>query len=152
LEKIKVRPSVRAKGHLLSIDDRVMREILQGGRDVLEPLVQDVLPSGIEGRSTSTPHDLQPIAVQLDFFCGSLETGRQSMVSMKPTGSCGRELFFGMISGGTMSHRIAAWPGDATDPRVLAHPGSGQLQLGSMSMRVLTEIHPYSICSLPNLV
>ena len=30
------------------------------------------------------------------------------MVSMKLAGCRGRVLFFGMISGGTMSHRIAA--------------------------------------------
>jgi hypothetical protein len=32
-----------------------------------------------------------------------------------------REFFFGMISGGTMSHRMAAWPGDAIEPVVLAN-------------------------------
>jgi hypothetical protein len=36
-------------------------------RDVVELLVQNVLPPGIEGRSTSAPHGLQPIAVELDF-------------------------------------------------------------------------------------
>jgi hypothetical protein len=43
------------------------------------------------------------------------------MVSMKPAGRRGRVLFFGMISGGTMSHRIAARHGDAFATRVLAH-------------------------------
>jgi hypothetical protein len=66
LEKIEVRPSIGTQGHQLSVDDRVIREILQGGRNVVKPLVQDVSPPRVEG-SASTPDDLQPIAVQLDF-------------------------------------------------------------------------------------
>jgi hypothetical protein len=104
LQKIEVRPTIRAKRHQLSVDDCVIWEITQCGRDVWEPLVQDVLPPGVEGRSTSTPHGFQSIAVQLDFVgplrsLSKLEAGKQSMVSMKPAGCCGEELFFGMISG-----------------------------------------------------
>ena len=69
LQKIEVRPTLGTKGYQLSVDDRVIREMLQCGRDVVEPLVQNVLPPGLECRSTSTPHGLQPIAVQLDFLC-----------------------------------------------------------------------------------
>jgi hypothetical protein len=42
------------------------------------------------------------------------------MVSMKRAGRRGRELFFGMISGGTTTHRIAARHGDAMDTGVVA--------------------------------
>jgi hypothetical protein len=43
------------------------------------------------------------------------------MVSMKPAGRRGKDLFFGMISGGTIPHRIAVRHGDAIDTGVLAH-------------------------------
>jgi hypothetical protein len=50
------------------------------------------------------------------------------MVSMKPAGRRKRELFFGMISGGTMSYRIAARHGRST-PGVGSHD-RGQSPLG----------------------
>ena len=37
LEKGKVRPTIGAKGHQLSVDAGIIREIHQGGRDVVEP-------------------------------------------------------------------------------------------------------------------
>jgi hypothetical protein len=68
LEKIEVRPSIGTNGHQLSVDDRVIREGLQCGRDKAKPLVQDVLAPRIESCSASTPDGRQPIAVQLDFL------------------------------------------------------------------------------------
>jgi hypothetical protein len=67
LEKIEVSPSIGTNGHQLSVDDRVIREVLQCGRDEAKPLVQDVLAPRIESCSASTPDGRQPIVVQLDF-------------------------------------------------------------------------------------
>ena len=55
---------------------------------------------------TSTPHHFKPVAIQLDLVgplrpFGSLETGRQSMVSMKPAGRRERVLFLDMNFAGS---------------------------------------------------
>jgi hypothetical protein len=55
------RADHRSQGLPALLDDRFVREILQGARDLVEALVQDVLSPGIEGRSTNTSHGLQSI-------------------------------------------------------------------------------------------
>ena len=48
------------------------------------------------------------------------------MVSMKPAGHCGKERFFGMISGGIMSRRIAAQHRVRDRPQSVGPHGRGQ--------------------------
>jgi hypothetical protein len=57
------------------------------------------------------------------------------MVSMKPAGRRGKELFLGMISGGTMSDRIVARHGDAIDTGVLAHSVADNYHWDTTPMR-----------------
>jgi hypothetical protein len=51
----------------LSIDHRIVRQIVQGCRDVRELLVQHILPARVEGCFAYASHDLKPVSIQLDF-------------------------------------------------------------------------------------
>ncbi|HET6217165.1 MAG TPA: hypothetical protein VFE27_09140 [Acidobacteriaceae bacterium] len=71
LQHIKTRPSVGAEGYQLSIDNRLIREILQGRRNVREPLVEHILSARIKRSHTALSHYLKPIAVEFYFLCGA---------------------------------------------------------------------------------
>ena len=55
LQEMEVRPAVGAEGYQFSVDHRVVGKMLQGRRDVREPLVEHILPARIERRGAAGP-------------------------------------------------------------------------------------------------
>ena len=67
-KQIEVWSAVWAERYQLSIDHRVIRKTVQCRRNVMELLIEHVLPARVEGCFAGTPHDLKPVAIQLDFI------------------------------------------------------------------------------------
>jgi hypothetical protein len=66
---MKVRPAVGAEGYQLTIDDCLIGKVLQGRRNVREPLVEHILPARLKRSDTALSHYLKPIAIEFDFLC-----------------------------------------------------------------------------------
>ena len=66
--RLKVRPAVGAEGDQLSVDHRLLRKILEGRRNVREPLVEHILPAGIKRSHPARSHYLKSIAIEFDFI------------------------------------------------------------------------------------
>jgi hypothetical protein len=71
LQQMKFRPAVGAEGYQLPIDDRLIRKILQGRRNVRKPLVEHILPARIKRSHAAVSYYLKSIAIEFDFLCGA---------------------------------------------------------------------------------
>jgi hypothetical protein len=68
LEQIEVGVAIRVQRYKFTVDHGACRKVVEGFGDVVEFLVEDVLPARIQRGFTDTAHDLQAIAIELDLI------------------------------------------------------------------------------------
>jgi hypothetical protein len=71
LQKIEIWLSVRPYGHQLTIEHSVGGKVLERFDDVVELTIQHVLSAGVKRRLPASAHNLESVAVELDFLCGA---------------------------------------------------------------------------------